>query len=163
MRLSARLIVNGIWISGFLITAIVGVVAREVLISQGRGVVTIERGIELLIPFAIWSNIPFFPLALIVRWRLKKTLATRPKDYLRIVYIALGAWAGAAIVHGLSLYGSMTYSGPGGFAEVVSMMIVLSIITVPAMILYYGGGAVVGALVGAVAHRISFGPPDWEN
>ncbi|MBW6418852.1 hypothetical protein [Celeribacter sp. PS-C1] len=158
MRLSRQMVVHGIWLSGLGLTIGLGILARETLSARGVDVVSIERGIKLLLPFAIWANMPFFALATLVAWRLKKTLTTTPNDFSKMVLISLGSWAGTAVVQGISLFQAMTYTGPGGFAEVVGMMIALSVITIPAMILSCAVGAAIGGVLGALVYALILGP-----
>lgn len=159
MRLSARLLVHAIWLGGIILTIALGAAAREVLKAQGVSVVSVEEGLKLLLPYALWADAPFIALALLVRWRLRKTLAEYPDDFGRMMHMAFGSFVGTAVVHGMMQFQSMTYSGPGGFAEVVAMAIVLSIMTIPAMILTCSVGAAIGGLLGALVHRLRFGPP----
>ncbi|MHA3980059.1 hypothetical protein ACW9UR_20475 [Halovulum sp. GXIMD14794] len=133
-------VVRFILLGGLILTVLLGIGVREWLRIQGVPVVSLGRGAGLLIPFAIWADIPFVALAVIVHRVLAKPGAGR-------CWMAVGGFLGMAVAQSIQLIDAMSYHGPGGFAEVASMMVALSIITVPMMIVLGLFGAGVGAVL----------------
>ncbi len=139
------LLVHGIWISGIILSVACGIAAREVLIARGVSVVSWSRGISLMTPLVLWAEIPFILLAVFVRARLRRTLMKDPVALRMWLQIGLGALVGTLAVQGYVLFGMVSYDGPGGFAEVVSMVLVLSLLTIPYNIAVCALGAIAGA------------------
>ncbi|MBD3625464.1 MAG: hypothetical protein HUJ24_08820 [Rhodobacteraceae bacterium] len=131
---------------GLALTLLLGIGVREWLRVKGVSVVPIGRGAGLLIPFAVWAEIPFAVLALIVRRVLAKPGGGR-------CWMAVGGFLGLAVAQSIQLIDAMSYHGPGGFAEVAGMMMTLSLITIPVMVVLGMFGAGVGATLGWLLWR----------
>lgn len=160
LPLTARLLVHAIWLGGIVLTPGLGVVGREVLIARDVPVVTLTEGARLILPMAIWADIPFLLLAFVVRRRLRSAAKASLDELPKAMVLSAGAFLGALAAMGISLFGAVTYSGPGGFAEVVIMLLVMWPMTTAAMVFYCAAGAAIGALLAAIVWRIASGPPD---
>ncbi|MBT8409762.1 MAG: hypothetical protein KJN93_09065 [Alphaproteobacteria bacterium] len=140
-----------ILIVGLLLPVFAGVIARSVLQVRGVSVVSWTEGAALLVPLAIWAAIPFAALAFVLRRMLRDVAAKRPELMPAWISTAIGAALGLVAFQGYTLFDMMTYSGPGGFAEVVSMTLVLWMLTVPFALamgaIAAGVGGVLGRLV----------------
>ncbi|SFJ38021.1 hypothetical protein [Celeribacter neptunius] len=159
MRWTTRLFVHFIWLSGIFLTLGLGVLARETLMARGIEVVSVERGAKLLLPYALWADAPFIVLAFMVRTRLRRALRECPEDTRRLFTIAIGSYLGTAVVHGVVQFQGLVYTGPGGFAEMVTMMILMSPLTIPGLVLTCAIGAAFGGLIAAYLHAWRSGPP----
>lgn len=143
-----RYLPHAIWISGFVLSALTGVIVRQSLAAQGIPVVSWGEGISLMIPFALWAEIPFGVLALIAVWLLRRRQCEDPASLPKWIYMIGGALAGLLAAQAQMLYGMMSYHGPGGFIEVVFLTIGLPFVTVPMMLGIGAIGVFVGAVVG---------------
>jgi hypothetical protein len=117
---------------------------------RGIPVVTIDRGIELIVPITLFAEVPFVILALIVKRILSSVALHDPRSLPGWISVSAGAFLGLAAAIGYKLYGLMLYDGPGGFAEVVGMMLALWIFTLPMLLVLSAAGVVVGGLAGAI-------------
>lgn len=150
---AARLLVSTIVIGGLLLTVAVGIIARITLEARGVSVVSWSRGIQLMIPLAIFFEIPFVVLAIYVHRKLKSALAENPEQLSMRLHMYVGAFLGLFVYQGFSLFGLTTYSGPGGFANAVILMLGMWMITVPYMLALGGGASVVGGFFGWLLWR----------
>lgn len=144
-RLLMGLLFHITWLSGPVLLALYGLYARAALQGSGVEVVSWDRGIELLIPLAIWAQPSFFVVAIVTRRRLRRMVAADPGSFRMGMLMGLGAFAGLIVAHGWFTLGLLLYSGPGGLAEAVYMILALWIISVPYMIMVTGFAALVGA------------------
>jgi len=133
------------WLSGPVLMALYGVAARAILLGRGVEVVSWERGVELLLPFALWAEPPFLVVAVMTRKRLRQLISRDPGAFRTGMAMALGAYSGLVLSHGFIVTGLLLYEGPGGLAEAVYMFMALWMITIPYMIAVTGVGALVGA------------------
>lgn len=143
-----------IWIGGLVLTPLVGLVARQTLAARGIAVVDLPRGAALVLPMTLFFEVPFVALALIVRRQLLRTAAQDPDALPRWLCICSGAFAGLVAAIGYFQFDMFLYSGPGGFAEVVGMTLVLWMITLPSFLAIGAVGAGVGAVLGQIVWRV---------
>ena len=139
---------HAIWVSGFVITGVAGVYAKVSLEAAGVPTVPWARGIQLIISIALWAETPYLALLVLGRWRFRKIDPANREDVAKARAILAGSWLGVCVLMGIVLGGLFTYSGPGGFAEAVSMVLFLAPITVPSLILQAGIGAAIGGMLG---------------
>jgi hypothetical protein len=133
------------WLSGPALLALYGLYARSSLQANGVEVVSIERGIELLIPLAIWAEPAFFVVAIVTHRRLRNMVAADPGSFRKGMLMGLGAFTGLVLSHGWLALGMLLYAGPGGFAEVVYMTLAMWMISIPYLIMLTGVAALFGA------------------
>ena len=143
---AGRRLVQLIVIGGLALPVVVGLAARAHLQSQGVPVVSVGQGAVLLVPVIILHEVPFAILALIVRRMLSDVPQSDDERYLPRVFASVGAFLGLAGVLGFQLFDTMSY--PGGFGEVVGMMIALWIITIPLLLVFGAMGIVAGGAAG---------------
>lgn len=151
-------------LGGLAVTICLGIAARMILQARGIDVVDWSRGIQLFVPFAIWAMVPYVILGWLapkaahrlidrpmttpavfgkaVSDRIEGRQALGPADR---VPVLVGGFLGFALMHAWRVLGLLTYSGPGGFAEAVIMVIVMSPLTVPLLTLWCALGALGGA------------------
>jgi len=146
--------VRAIWIGGLILTPLVGLAARQALAARGIAVVDLSRGASLIVPITLFFEVPFVILAAILRRLLRKTVRTEPEALRKWLYTSWGAFAGMAAALGYVQYDTFLYSGPGGFAEVVGMMMALWMLTLPAFLAIGAVGAGVGAVLGQLLWRL---------
>ena len=149
-----RRLVRAIWIGGLILTPLVGLVARQTLAARGISVVDLSRGISLILPVTLLFEIPFLVLALIVRRLLKKTVQQDPETLPKWLHTCWGAFAGLIAVMAYVQLDAFAYAGPGGFSEVVGMMLALWMFTLPSFLAIGAVGAAVGAVLGQLAWRL---------
>ncbi|MGI3185660.1 hypothetical protein [Nioella aestuarii] len=144
-RLLMGLLFHVTWLSGPALLPLYGLYARASLQARGVEVVSLARGIELLVPLAIWAQPAFFVVAIITRNRIRKMASADPGAFRLGIYMGLGAYAGLVLAHGWFMLAMLLYDGPGGAAEAVYMIIALWMISIPYMIMITGFAALVGA------------------
>ncbi len=149
-----RRLVRTIWIGGLILTPLVGLAARQTLAARGVPVVDLSRGAALILPLALFFEVPFVILAMIVRRLLRKIARTGPGALTKWLYMSGGSFAGMLAVIAYSQFDMFLYSGPGGFGEVVGMMLALWMLTLPSVLAIGAVGAAVGAVLGQLAWRI---------
>ena len=154
---SVRRLSRIVMISGLIIPALVGVVARFVLQSRGVDVVSWGQGAALLMPLTLLFLVPFLGLVLVASQVIRKKIADKPGDLQMWLHIYAGAFVGVACISVNFLYDSLTYSGPGGLAEVVFMMMALWMVTVPALLAYGAAGALAGGVLGRLVYQLRVG------
>ena len=142
------------WLSGPVLLALYGVYARSALQAQGVEVVSWQRGVDLLIPLAIWAEPAFFVVAIVTRKRLHTMVEADPGSFRKGMFMGLGAFTGLVLAHGWFILGMLLYSGPGGLAEAVYMTLALWMLTVPYLIILTGVAALAGAGLVWVLFRI---------
>lgn len=159
---SSRMLVRATWITGLILPSLVGLIAMGILQSRGIPVVSLGEGLRLVIPFTLFVSWPFAILA----WVLNRIFTSLPASdrglWVGWNIVAAGAFLGLSVALGYYIIEPMLYSGPGGFAEVVSMMVLMWMITLPLLLAISIGGVVSGGVIGALfALVISFVLPRW--
>ncbi|TDK47469.1 hypothetical protein [Antarcticimicrobium luteum] len=151
---AVRRLVRAIWVGGLILTPLVGLAARQTLAARGIPVVGLSRGVSLILPVTLFFEVPFVILAAIVRRLLRKTVRQQPEALTRWLYMSAGSFAGMLATIAYSQFDMFLYSGPGGFGEVVGMMLALWMLTLPSFLAIGAAGAGVGAVVGQLLWRL---------
>jgi hypothetical protein len=159
---TSKILVQAIWITGLVLPSLTGLLAIGILQSRGISTVSLSRGFALIVPLTLFVEIPFAILA----WVMHQIFKNVPAD-------DRGLWMGWNIVSAGALFGlvvavmsciiePMLYHGPGGFAEAVSMMMMLWMITLPVLLVWSIGGVIAGGFLGGLlALCLSFLCPQW--
>lgn len=158
-------------LGGFLAFALLGMAARDVLIQRGIAVMSLERGARLLLPLALVFEIPVLVVAVmnlrtmrrigtgairgLLRLHLLLTaLTVETDDLARIRAGQAGAALGTIVAMGRVLWGGLTYAGPGGFAEVVAMSLVMAPLVAASLLFSGAVGAFFGGMVGTLLLQV---------
>lgn|GEM_PF-6421534 len=137
-----------ILIGGLIRTTLVGLAARRALAARGVAVVDLSRGAVMILPVTLFFGVPFVLLTMIVRRLLRKTFRQQPEALTKWLYMSGGAFAGMLVAIAYSQFDMFLYSGPGGFGEVVGMVLALWMLTLPSFLAIGAVGAGVGTVLG---------------
>lgn len=146
-----------ILVIGVVLSAMIGVAGKFYLDAKGVATVGWGRGVQLMVPVVIWAEVPYLVYFFVAQLFMRRALRTDRASLSRIRVVLLGGMIGLAAVVGYTLFGMVTYVGPGGFGEMVAMMLALSMFTLPWLIFKAAVGAVIGALLGGLVVRVLAG------
>ena len=164
-----RLITHAMWIMAFPIFGVLGVLGREILISQGVPVVQWAEAKQLFIPFALFHLVPVLLYSFLIRRacfqsfddELTKFSAyllrvvdpsvdiKKSGDFTKMVYAVFGSCVCVLLLQSISLFVGTLATGPGGFAEVVIMTLAMFPLTLGYLLVISLVAAGVGGLVGS--------------
>jgi len=151
-----------------------GVLSREILVARNIAVVPWSRGIALFVPFALAHEIPILLYTALLRraclqaFRGKTTgfsryllsvVATsvsveKAEEFPKLLYAVLGSCLALLLASGASLLGSVLYTGPGGFAEVVVMMLAMLPLTLGYASVFGLVSAAIGGALGVWIYNV---------
>ena len=145
-----RMIVTVTLLCGLLLPVAVGIAARYRLEQMGVPVVSWSRGVQLMIPLALFFAVPFGALAYFLHRVLSRQDAGDPAQVRKSRYMAVGSILGTLVAAGWQMWGMLLYHGPGGMAEVVTMTLMMFPFTLPVLLIYCVVGAALGGMAGLV-------------
>ncbi|WP_157617091.1 hypothetical protein [Thioclava pacifica] len=149
-----RFLLLMILVVGVVLSTMIGVAGKLYLDANGVPTVGWGRGVQLMVPVVIWAEVPYLVYFLVAQIFMRRALRTDRATVPRVRVVLLGGLIGLAAVVGYTLFGMVTYVGPGGFGEMVAMMLALSMFTLPWLIFKAAVGAVIGALLGGLLARV---------
>jgi len=159
---STRMLVRAIWITGLVLPILTGLIAMFILQSRGIPTVGLSDGFGFVIPLTIFFGWPFAIFAWIAIKIFKSVSADDRSLWVGWSIVLTGALLGLTIAVGSSMIEPMLYHGPGGFAEAISMMMMLWMFTLPVLLAWSIGGVIIGGIIGALfALGVSFLFPRW--
>lgn len=138
-----------ILLTGLLLPAALGIAIWLVLAAMGVRVVDPASGLALaVVPLTLFFLIPYFILAVLVRAVLIKKHARGPLPFRKWRHVGFGAYVGATVVS-VGLLGSLLPD-----FEAASMVAAMWPLTLPFVLLYELGGAVLGGAFGWLVWKV---------
>ena len=163
-----RLITHAIWILAFPIFGALGLLGREILVSQGVSVVQWAEAKQLFIPYALFHIVPVLVYSLLIRRAFFQAIddeTTNFSAYLlrvvdpsveigkssgftKLVYAVVGSCVCVLLLQSISVLLGTLATGPGGFAELVAMTLGMFPLTLGYLLIITLVAAGVGGLLG---------------
>lgn len=168
-----RWVTHATWIAGFLTIIGIGFVGRAILVSRGVAVLAWPDAIALFVPFALFHEIPILVFSIMLRRACFQAFdgsasgvsnyllaviapsvsAEKAQEFPELLHAVVGSCVGLVFVVGAGLLGAVLYSGPGGFAEVVVMILAMFPLTMAYELVLGLVGAAIGGLLGGWVYK----------
>ena len=139
-----------IWVTGLALPSILCSIVFLEHRAAGDLTVDFMRGLELIAPLTLLVFAPFAALSAITRRTALKITTAQRNEWITWNFVASGAFVGLIITLSNFVIEPMRYSGPGGFAEALGMMMALWIFTLPLLLFWSVLGVFVGGLIGLI-------------
>lgn len=169
-----RYVTHGAWMVAVPILAAAGVAGRQILKADGVPVLSWRDGMALFVPLALFHLLPVLIYTAMIRRACLRAFrgegrgisryllaviagsvsAEREEEFPDLLYAVTGACVALVAFAGVSVFGAVLYSGPGGLAEVVMMTLGMLPLTLGYVMLLGLVSLGAGGLLGIVLRRL---------
>ena len=173
-------IANLTWIGGLVVFAAIGLIGRQVLVGQGVAVLSWQKSLAYFVPFALLHDAPVALYAFVLyrgclrglrgqpagasRYLLKAIAPpfdpARAEDFAGLIHAVTGSCLAVVGIMGYSLFGSVLYTGPGGFGEAATMILVMSPLVFAHFAVVCLIAAIIGGILGSLVYKVMHRSPD---